>query len=89
MLSLSQKITHLENYLSLPAESYADGFKDDILLFIDAFEETNPLLFFLNDLETFEAIEAWVTRLTSRIVMKYNEEAEAINDFIYDFIVLG
>jgi hypothetical protein len=54
-----------------------------------AFEESNPLLFFLNDLETFEAIEAWVTRLTSRIVMKYDEVFEPINDFIYDFIVLG
>jgi hypothetical protein len=64
MLTLAQKITHLEHYLSLPAESYADGFKDDILFFIDAFEESNPLLFFLNDLDSFDAIEAWVTRLT-------------------------
>jgi hypothetical protein len=73
----------------LPAENYGESFKIDILLFIDAFEESNPRLSFLNDLETFEAIEAWVTRLTSRIVMKYDEVFEPINDFIYDFILLG
>jgi len=64
MLSLSQKITYLEDFLALPAENYGESFKIDILLFIDAFEESNPRLSFLNDLETFEAIEAWVTRLT-------------------------
>jgi hypothetical protein len=89
MLSLPQKITHLENYLSLPSENYADGFKTDILFFIDEFDESNSLLSFLHDLENFEAIETWVGQLTSRIVMKFDEESEDIHDFIYDYIELG
>lgn len=88
MLSLSQKITHLENYLSLPSENCADSFKTDILFFIDEFDESNSLLSFLHDLENFEAIEAWVDRLTSRIVMKFDEEAESIHDFMHEFFFI-
>jgi hypothetical protein len=59
------------------------------LFFIDAFDESNSLLSFLHTLENFEAIEAWVDRLTSQIVMKFDEEFEDIHDFIYDYIELG
>jgi hypothetical protein len=53
------------------------------------FEESNSLLSFLHELQTFEAIETWVGQLTSRIVMKFDEESEDIHDFIYDYIELG
>jgi patatin-like phospholipase/acyl hydrolase len=53
------------------------------------FEESNPRLCFLHNLETFEAIETWVTRLTSQIVMKFDEESEDIHDFIHEFIFIN
>jgi len=38
---------------------------------------------------TFEEIENWITKLTSRIVLKFDEESERINDFIADYVALG
>ena len=39
MLSLNEKIQHLENYLSQANENYADSFKEDIVMFIDDFTD--------------------------------------------------
>lgn len=86
MLTLNEKIQHLENYLLQRNENYADGFKEDIVMFIDDFTDQNKLLSFLNNINSFEEIENWVDKLCSRIVLKFDSEGEEINDFIYDYI---
>jgi len=89
MLSLDEKIQHLENYLSQPSENYADSFKEDIVMFIDDFTDQNELLSFLNKIHSLEEIENWVDNLCSRIILKFDSEGEEINDFIYDYIQFG
>lgn len=89
MLSVNEKIQHLENYLSQPNENYADTFKEDTVMFIDDFTDQNEFLSFLNNLNSFEEIEIWVDNLCSRIVLKFDSDEEEINDFIYDYIQFG
>lgn len=89
MLSLNEKIQHLENYLSQSNENYADSFKEDIFMFIDDFTNQNKLLSFLNNINSLEEIENWVDKLCSRIVLKFDSEGEEINDFIYDYMQFG
>jgi len=89
MLSLNEKIQHLENYLSQPNENYADSFKEDIAMLIDDFTDQNKLLSFLNNLNSLEEIENWADNLCSRIILKFDSEGEEINDFIYDYIQFG
>ena len=86
MLSFEEKISYFENSLNKTEENYADSFKEDIILFIDVFTRENDLLNFLNNLNSFEEIENWINKLTSRIVLKFDSKSEQINDFIYDFI---
>ncbi len=88
MLSLDEKIQYLENYLTMPTKNYADTFKEDIVMFLDDFTNKNELLFFLNKLNSFIAIENWADNLCSRIVLKFDYETEHINDFIFDYINL-
>ncbi len=84
MLNLSEKIQHLENCLSNSNGSYTDSFKFDILLLI---KESN--LKFIDNLNTKEDIESWIKKLTSRIVLKFDEENEQLSDFISDYIEFG
>ena len=86
MLSLNEKIQHLENYLSQSNENYADSFKEDIVIFLDDFTNQNKLLSFLNNLNSLEEIENWVDNLCSRLILKFDSEGEEINDFIYDYL---
>ena len=86
MLSLDEKIIYLENYLTMPNKNYADTFKEDIVMFLDDFTNKNELLFFLNKLNSFIEIENWADNLCSRIVLKFDYEAEHINDFIDDYM---
>ena len=44
---------------------------------------------FLNNFKTYIEIEDWVDKLTSRIVLKFEEENEQLQDFIYDYIKNG
>lgn len=89
MLSLNEKIQHLENYLSQPNKNYADSFKEDIIMFIDDFTDQNELLSFLNNIDSLEEIENWADKLCSRIILKFDSEGEEINDFIYDYLQFG
>ena len=89
MPTLTEKISQLEQFLNQPEENYADSFKTDIMDYFDTFEIDNKELSFLSAMDTFEEIENWVTKLTSRIVLKFDEESESINDFIVDYITLG
>ena len=89
MPTLTEKISHLEKILNQPEENYADSFKADIIEYFDSFEIENIDLSFLSSINTFEEIENWITKLTSRIVLKFDEKSESINDFIADYIALG
>ncbi len=86
MLTFEEKIIYLENSLNKTEGNYYDNFKEDILMFIDEFNTKNELLKFLNNLVSFVEIDNWTGRLLSRIVLKFDEENEQINDFIFDFI---
>ena len=88
MLTFQVKISHLESYLNKEEENYADSFKTDILFYFNEFDETNPDLKFLEKLDSIEQIENWVDKLTSRIVMKFDEDGEQINDFIHEYLLL-
>lgn len=88
MLSLTDKIYYLEAYLNKSQDNYADSFKTDILFFFDELNEDNQRLIFLNKIESFVEIEHWVDGLTSRIILKFDEETEQLNDFIADYITM-
>jgi len=83
MLSFTDKISILENYLLQINDNYADSFKTDITLFLGEFETQNSNLNFLNNLSSEIEIENWVNSLTSKIVLKFNEDEEQLSDFIF------
>ncbi len=86
MLNLEQKIEFLKAYLLDIKDNYADSFKTDILFYFDEFEniEENKNVFnFLNKLNSKEEIENSIDTLTSKIVMKFNEDEEQLSDFIF------
>lgn len=83
MLSIVDKMTILENYLSQNDDNYTDTFKTDISIFLGEFEIQNSNLNFLKNLSSKEEIENWVNKLTSRIVLKFNEDEEQLSDFIF------
>ena len=87
MITLDEKISHLETCLSEGGMSYADSFKTDIAIFLGDFDTGNAKLHFLERLNTEEQISEWVNKLTSRIVLKYEEESEQLSEFIYDYMI--
>lgn len=89
MLTIEKKITYLENSLNKTELNYADSFKTDIIIFIDEFESNNEKLMFLNKFTSYEEIDGWIAKLTSRIVLKFDPEFDQISDFIFDFIENG
>ncbi len=89
MLTFEEKIIYLENSLSKTEGNYYDNFKEDIIVFFDEFNVKNERLNFLNNFVSFTEIDNWVKKISSRIVLKFDEESEQINDFIYDFVENG
>jgi hypothetical protein len=89
MLTKAEKIATLETCLSDVGESYADSFKADIAIVLGEFNPSNPNLDFLEGLTSEEQIIEWVNRLTSRIVMKFDEESEQLSDFIHEYVGSG
>ena len=84
MLNFAEKIEILKEYLSEIKDNYADSFKTDIMLYFNDFEDVNSENFkFLSELKSKEDIYKWVDKLTSKIVMKFNEDEEQISDFIF------
>ena len=86
MLNHEDKVKVLKAYLFDSKESYADSFKTDILFYfdgLDTIKEDNTKLNFLENLNSKQDIHNWVDNLTSKIVMKYNEEEEQLSDFIF------
>ncbi len=89
MLTFEEKIIYLENSLSKTEGNYYDNFKEDIIVFFDEFNVKNERLNFLNNFVSFTEIDNWIEKTSSRIILKFDEESEQINDFIYDFIENG
>jgi len=89
MLNFENKIEYLKEVLEEKERNYADSFKNDLYIFVGDFIQSNPKLLFLKTLDSKVKIDDWVNKLTSRIVLKFDEECETINDFIYDYIVNG
>ncbi|MGC1204482.1 MAG: hypothetical protein WA839_06310 [Flavobacteriaceae bacterium] len=89
MLSFKNKITFLKEILEEKERNYADSFKNDLYFFIGDFIRSNPNLLFLKTIDSRLEIDNWVNKMTSRIVLKFDEEFETINDFIYDYIENG
>jgi pyrimidine operon attenuation protein/uracil phosphoribosyltransferase len=87
MLSFEEKISYLQQSLNKIEENYADSFRTDILFFFDDFNVKNSKFQFLNKLHSFNEIERWITKLTSRIVMK--EDDLEVNEIIFDYYRLG
>lgn len=84
MLSYEDKIEILKKHLIDVNDNYADSFKTDILFYFNEFENIQTIDFkFLNDLKSKEDIHSWVDNLTSKIVMKFNEDEEQLSDFIF------
>jgi len=86
MLRFNEKIELLMNYLEDIKDNYADSFKTDILFYFDEFEdidESDPRLKFLNRLNSKEEIHHRVDNLTSKIVLKFDEDEIGLSDFIY------
>jgi hypothetical protein len=89
MLTFEEKIIYLENSLNKTEGNYYDNFKEDIVVFFDEFNVKNERLNFLNNFVSSIEIDNWVEKISSRVVLKFDEESEQINDFIYDFIENG
>lgn len=84
MLSLLEKIEILKGYLQDIKQNYADSFKTDILFFFDEFKNIQNIDFnFLNELNSKEEIHLLIDNLTSKIVLKFNEDEEQLSDFIF------
>lgn len=82
----SKKTEILEKYLSQSPGNYRDTFKTDLYLFFNEdFTTENKLLKFLYSFENEIEIHEWVDFVTSQIVLKFDEEVEQIDDFIYGF----
>lgn len=82
MLSFIEKAEILKTCLEDIGESYADSFKTDILFYFGDFEEADLRLKFLEQLNSKKEIEDWVERITSKIVLKFNEEEESLGEFL-------
>lgn len=88
MLSFDQKIKLLHKYL-LIEETFADSYKCDIMIWLGELTPENANLDFLKTLANEEDIKKWVYKLTSRIVMKYDEEFDQLSDLISDYVEMG
>lgn len=83
MLNFAERISYLERVLLQNKENYADSFKTDIAIYLGSFEIQNSNLNFLEKLSSKEEISVWVNNLTSKIVLKFDEDNEQLSDFIY------
>lgn len=84
MLNYKDKIETLNAYLLDVKNNYADSFKTDIFFYFNEFEDIHSVDFkFLHELNSKEDIHNWVDNLTSKIIMKFNENEEQLSEFIF------
>lgn len=82
MLTFDEKIGALKNCLEDIGSSYPDSFKTDMLFYFNDFDPADPKLNFLQELEFESEITGWINRITSLMVMKFEEEEETVGDFL-------
>lgn len=82
MITFTEKIQTLKSCLETTDNSYADSFKADMLCYFKEFSPADPKLDFLQDLDFEEEIVGWVNRLTSLMMMKFEEEEEG--EFVWE-----
>ena len=83
MLNFDDKISYLKDFLLQNEGNYSDSFKTDISLYLGDFEPNNSNLNFLEKLISKEEIIFCINNLTSKIVLKFNEDEENLSDFIF------
>lgn len=84
MLTFHEKTAILKTCLEDVGDSYADSFKTDILFYFNDFDPADQKLAFLHNLDFKGEIVGWVNRITSLIVMKYEEEEEGLGEFVWE-----
>lgn len=86
MLNINDKIEILKEYLLDIKNNYADSFKTDIIFYFNGCNDIDvddARFRFLENINSKEEIHKWIDDLTSKIVMKYNEDEMNLSDFIY------
>ena len=83
MPSKKDKLKMLDEILDENDGCYADSFKTDLLFRLGDLEIENENLNFLNHLKTKNEIENWVNKITSRIVMR--EDDDTAENIIEDY----
>lgn len=84
MLNYEDKIEVLNTYLLDIKDSYANSFKTDIFFYFNEFEDIHSVDFkFIHELNSKEEIYNWIDSLTSKIVMKFNENEGQLSEFIF------
>lgn len=81
----NEKRDYLLNILNQKPISYADGFKVEVLLFIESNFQANEVIPFLVPLKTTLDIKNYIDRITGRIV--YREEEDSSSDIIAEYIL--
>ncbi len=89
MLNFDEKILYIEELLINSNENYADSYSADIYIFFDEFNSNNEKFDFLKELKTPIEIDNWFRILTSRLIMKEDEEDFVVNEIICDYMELG
>ena len=87
MPSKKDKIKLLDKILDKNDGCYADSFKTDLLFRLGELENKNPLLNFLENFKTKSEIENWVNKITSRIVMR--EDDDTVENIFDDYLENG
>lgn len=89
---LEEKISYLKKYLYQKETNFKDSYRIDVAFFFDDFSSQNPMFSFLENLHSKREISDWVEKITSRIVMKYDDETddyEIIQEIITDYYLSG
>ncbi len=87
MLGKIDKIKILDKILDEDDGCYADSFKTGLLFRLGNLESDNDNLNFLDNLNTKNDIENWVNKITSRIVMR--EDEDMVENIIDDYLENG
>jgi len=81
----NEKRDYLLNILNQRPISYADGFKVEVLWFIENNFQANEVIPFLVPLKTTLDIKNYIDRITGRIV--YREDEDSSSDIIAEYIL--
>lgn len=84
-ITYNEKRDYLLNILTQKPISYADGFKVEVLWFIENNFQANEVIPFLVSLKTKLDIKNYIDRITGRIV--YREDEDSASDIIAEYIL--